>query len=202
MLGSAAGRLATALDLITFFTAGEKETRAWTLTRGSTALDAASNGEVTVISDANVRVARSYLWSLVNELERRGDGGGLVTSVVAGTGERTLGAALENLQLGALVGDPGRADPLAVKLRHARDVRLAQRDDRGERALDDVIVRAWEELTAHRGVACPVCGGEAIHRRQSVSFASASASRSSTASSTSPGLKTRCVRTSTSERAA
>jgi hypothetical protein len=29
----------------------------------------------------------------------------------------------------------------------------------GERALDDVIVRAWEELTAHRGVACPVCGG-------------------------------------------
>jgi hypothetical protein len=30
----------------------------------------------------------------------------------------------------------------------------------GERALDDVIVRAWEELTAHRGTACPVCGGE------------------------------------------
>jgi hypothetical protein len=30
----------------------------------------------------------------------------------------------------------------------------------GERALDDVIVQAWEELTAHRGVACPVCGGE------------------------------------------
>ena len=30
----------------------------------------------------------------------------------------------------------------------------------GERALDEVIVRVWEELTAHRGVACPVCGGE------------------------------------------
>ena len=30
----------------------------------------------------------------------------------------------------------------------------------GERALDDVIVRAWEELTAHRTVRCPVCGGE------------------------------------------
>jgi hypothetical protein len=29
----------------------------------------------------------------------------------------------------------------------------------GERALDDLIVRAWEELTGHRGVACPVCGG-------------------------------------------
>jgi ribosome-binding ATPase len=34
--------LAETLDLITFFTAGEKETRAWTLRRGSTAIDAAS----------------------------------------------------------------------------------------------------------------------------------------------------------------
>jgi ribosome-binding ATPase len=33
--------LAQELDLITFFTAGEKEARAWTLRRGSTALDAA-----------------------------------------------------------------------------------------------------------------------------------------------------------------
>ncbi len=30
----------------------------------------------------------------------------------------------------------------------------------GERALDDVIVHAWEELTAGRGCACPVCGGD------------------------------------------
>src|SRR5436190_11497347 len=36
-----AGRLARALDLITFFTAGEQETRAWTLRNGQTALDAA-----------------------------------------------------------------------------------------------------------------------------------------------------------------
>jgi ribosome-binding ATPase YchF (GTP1/OBG family) len=34
-------RLQEALDLITFFTVGEKETRAWTLRRGQTALDAA-----------------------------------------------------------------------------------------------------------------------------------------------------------------
>jgi ribosome-binding ATPase YchF (GTP1/OBG family) len=34
-------RLREALDLITFFTAGDKETRAWTLRRGQTALDAA-----------------------------------------------------------------------------------------------------------------------------------------------------------------
>jgi ribosome-binding ATPase YchF (GTP1/OBG family) len=38
-----AGRLRDALDLITFFTAGEKETRAWTLRQGETALDAADS---------------------------------------------------------------------------------------------------------------------------------------------------------------
>jgi hypothetical protein len=36
-------RLTEALDLITFFTAGDKETRAWTLRRGETALDAAGS---------------------------------------------------------------------------------------------------------------------------------------------------------------
>jgi hypothetical protein len=36
-------RLKEALDLITFFTAGDKETRAWTLRRGQTALDAAAS---------------------------------------------------------------------------------------------------------------------------------------------------------------
>ncbi|HEY0416356.1 MAG TPA: DUF933 domain-containing protein [Gaiellaceae bacterium] len=40
-LEDVAGRLAKALDLITFFTAGEQETRAWTLRHGQTALDAA-----------------------------------------------------------------------------------------------------------------------------------------------------------------
>ncbi len=40
-LGEVVRRLAETLDLITFFTAGEKETRAWTLRRGRTALDAA-----------------------------------------------------------------------------------------------------------------------------------------------------------------
>ena len=35
-------RLAEALDLITFFTGGEKEARAWTLRRGQTALEAAA----------------------------------------------------------------------------------------------------------------------------------------------------------------
>ena len=36
-------RLSGALDLITFFTAGEKETRAWTLRKGESALDAAES---------------------------------------------------------------------------------------------------------------------------------------------------------------
>ena len=40
-LDDVAARLRDALDLITFFTAGEKETRAWTLRNGETALDAA-----------------------------------------------------------------------------------------------------------------------------------------------------------------
>ena len=41
------------LDLITFFTAGEKETRAWTLRQGETALDAAD----TIHSD----IARGFI---------------------------------------------------------------------------------------------------------------------------------------------
>jgi ribosome-binding ATPase YchF (GTP1/OBG family) len=41
-LGEIVGSLFEALDLVVFFTAGEKETRAWTLRRGGTALDAAA----------------------------------------------------------------------------------------------------------------------------------------------------------------
>ena len=40
-LGAVVRALVETLDLITFFTAGEKETRAWTLRKGSSALDAA-----------------------------------------------------------------------------------------------------------------------------------------------------------------
>jgi ribosome-binding ATPase YchF (GTP1/OBG family) len=42
-LDEIAQRLRDALDLVTFFTAGEKETRAWTLRRGQSALDAAES---------------------------------------------------------------------------------------------------------------------------------------------------------------
>jgi hypothetical protein len=52
-LGVVVRRLRDALDLVTFFTAGEKETRAWTLRNGETALDAAG----TIHSD----IARGFI---------------------------------------------------------------------------------------------------------------------------------------------
>ncbi len=52
-LGEVVRRLAETLDLITFFTVGEKETRAWTLRRGETAIDAAD----TIHSD----IARGFI---------------------------------------------------------------------------------------------------------------------------------------------
>jgi len=52
-LGEVVRRLSEALDLISFFTAGEKETRAWTLRRGGTAFDAAG----TIHSD----IARGFI---------------------------------------------------------------------------------------------------------------------------------------------
>ena len=64
-------------------------------------LTRAARGSVIVVSDANVRVRRTYLRSLVGALLQTGVG--LVSSVIAGGGERTLGAALENAQLGAHV---------------------------------------------------------------------------------------------------
>jgi ribosome-binding ATPase YchF (GTP1/OBG family) len=52
-LGEVTRRLFEAVDLISFFTAGEKETRAWPLRRGRTALDAAE----TIHSD----IARGFI---------------------------------------------------------------------------------------------------------------------------------------------
>ncbi len=62
-------------------------------------LTRAARGSVIVVSDANVRVPRGYLSSIIEALLRPGVG--LVPSVIAGSGERTFGAALENAQLGA-----------------------------------------------------------------------------------------------------
>jgi ceramide glucosyltransferase len=61
-------------------------------------LERAATGDVYVISDSNVRVGPEYLWSIVSELTDPRVG--MVCNLFAGTGERTLGAALENLQIG------------------------------------------------------------------------------------------------------
>lgn len=77
-------------------------------------LERAATGEVYVISDSNVRVRPGYLWSLVAELADPAVG--MVTSLFAGTGERTLGAALENLQL-CCHAAPGLLAMIAVSKR-------------------------------------------------------------------------------------
>ena len=64
-------------------------------------LERAATGEVLVIADSNVRVTSQYLRPMLAELSRPKVA--LTSSVIAGTGEQSLGAALENLQLGALV---------------------------------------------------------------------------------------------------
>jgi ceramide glucosyltransferase len=65
------------------------------------ALERQATGAILVVSDSNVRVGPQYLTRLVPLLlEPRV---GLVSSLCVGTGERSFGAALENLQLTAHV---------------------------------------------------------------------------------------------------
>jgi ceramide glucosyltransferase len=58
--------------------------------------------ELVLQSDANVRAQPGYLESIVREL--LAEKATLLSSIVIGTGERSIGAALENLQLTALIG--------------------------------------------------------------------------------------------------
>jgi ceramide glucosyltransferase len=60
-----------------------------------------ARGSVLVVSDANVRVPRDYLHGLLGPLLRPGTG--LVSSLVVGSGERTLGASLDHAHLGAFI---------------------------------------------------------------------------------------------------
>src|SRR3954452_24640630 len=76
-LGEVVRRLAERLDLITFFTAGDKETRAWTLRRGETALDAAE----TIHSD----IARGFIRCEVVRWDDLVAAGGHAEAARAGT---------------------------------------------------------------------------------------------------------------------
>jgi ribosome-binding ATPase YchF (GTP1/OBG family) len=76
-LGEVVRRLAETLDLITFFTAGDKETRAWTLRRGETALDAAE----TIHSD----IARGFIRCEVVRWDDLVAAGGHAEAARAGT---------------------------------------------------------------------------------------------------------------------
>lgn len=61
----------------------------------------AATHDLVLQSDANVRARPDYLTRVVSELE--GDGGQLLSSLVVGIGEDSIGASLENLQLGAMI---------------------------------------------------------------------------------------------------
>jgi ceramide glucosyltransferase len=64
------------------------------------ALRAAAH-DLVLQSDANVRAEPDYLRRVVSELV--GDGGSLLSSLVVGKGEKSVGAAMENLQLSAMI---------------------------------------------------------------------------------------------------
>jgi ceramide glucosyltransferase len=138
-------------------------------------LERHATGDVYVISDSNVRVGPAYLWSLVAELSD--ERVGLVTSLFAGAGERTLGAALENLQLCAstapsyVAANAVTSRPLTVGKSMAmrrRDLArlggfvpvgdvLAEDYALGRRFLDaGFLVRTSLDTIENRNVACSV----------------------------------------------
>jgi ceramide glucosyltransferase len=149
-------------------------------------LERVATGDVYVISDSNVRVRPGYLWSLVAELadERVG----MVTSLFAGAGEQTLGAALENLQLcaatvpGYVAMNAVSARPLTVGKSMAvrrRDLArlggfrpvgnvLAEDYALGRLFLDNgFLVRTSLDTVENRNVACTVMRTIERHTRWS-----------------------------------
>lgn len=87
--------------------------------------------DVLVVSDSNVRVSRRYLQDIAAHLD---DDVGVVTHVVAGAGERTLGAMMDNLHLTTTIG-PG---VLAAKLLAGQDVVVGKSMAMQRRHLDAI----------------------------------------------------------------
>lgn len=90
------------------------------------ALAERARGDVLVISDSNVRVDREYLLHVLSPLSDPRCG--LVTNLFAGTGERTLGAALENLQLAAMVAPSVVLSTLAQPITVGKSMAIRKRD--------------------------------------------------------------------------
>jgi ceramide glucosyltransferase len=147
-------------------------------------LERAATGDVFVISDSNVRVGPSYLWTIAAEMEDPRVG--MVTNLFAGTGERTLGAALENLQIcchaapGLVATDAVTDRPLTVGKSMAvrrRDLArlggflpvghyLAEDHALGRRFLDaGFVARTSMEPVENRNVDCTVARTLERHTR-------------------------------------
>jgi ceramide glucosyltransferase len=89
-------------------------------------LAARAKGRVLVTSDSNVRVAPDYLVHLLRPLADPRCG--LVTNLFAGTGERTLGAALENLQLAAVITPSVVLSMLGTSITVGKSMAIRRRD--------------------------------------------------------------------------
>lgn len=70
------------------------------------------------------------------------------------------GPVIRNTRLGAGVTRPRRRQPAPPMAFDALFDRPAD-----EPTLDDLVVGAWEDLSAHRTVTCPVCGSAAMRPR-------------------------------------
>ena len=57
-----------------------------------------------------------------------------------------------------------RAEPPAPAPRHAPERGLQSKRPGGELTLDEMLVVAWEGVTAHNEVSCPVCRGAMVPR--------------------------------------
>jgi len=104
-----------------------------------------SSGDIIVVSDSNVRVPHDYIRDVISPLADPQCG--LVTSLITGSGEEMIGAALDNLQLAAAVAPSVVLSTLSVPATVGKSMALRRRDlDRlgGFASFGDVLAEdAW-----------------------------------------------------------